>query len=79
MGYVVSGAGNFMEADTRHRNHVPSGSLKFFTGQESTLGGFVHVEVTKKQMDITFIQARGTSLYRTTLPRRDFDDSSPSP
>ncbi|XP_023647515.1 tartrate-resistant acid phosphatase type 5a [Paramormyrops kingsleyae] len=79
VGYVVSGAGNFMEADTRHRNHVPSGSLKFFTGQESTLGGFVHVEVTKKQMDITFIQARGTSLYRTTLPRRDFDDSVASP
>ncbi|KAJ8404152.1 hypothetical protein AAFF_G00339250 [Aldrovandia affinis] len=71
VGYVVSGAGNFMENSTRHRNHVPRGSLKFFSGQLSTLGGFVHVEVTEEQMVITFIQARGTSLYRTALPRRD--------
>ncbi|KAI1886808.1 hypothetical protein AGOR_G00199620 [Albula goreensis] len=48
--------------------------------QESTMGGFAHVEVSKKQMDITFIQARGTSLYRTTLPRRDIDTSAtPAP
>ncbi|XP_018617213.1 tartrate-resistant acid phosphatase type 5a isoform X2 [Scleropages formosus] len=76
VGYVVSGAGNFMEDDTRHRNCVPHGSLKFFSGQESTLGGFVHVEVTKKQMVITYIQAKGSSLYRTTLSRRDPDDSN---
>ncbi|XP_036404913.1 tartrate-resistant acid phosphatase type 5a [Megalops cyprinoides] len=75
VGYVVSGAGNFMEADMRHRNQVPRGSLKFFAGQESTMGGFAHVEVTKKQMVITFFQARGTSLYRTTLSKRDIDDS----
>ncbi|KAG9338745.1 hypothetical protein JZ751_007712 [Albula glossodonta] len=80
VGYVVSGAGNFMEADMTHKNHVPHGSLKFFAGQESTMGGFAHVEVSKKQMDITFIQARGTSLYRTTLPRRDIDTSAtPAP
>ncbi|KAL4647951.1 tartrate-resistant acid phosphatase type 5 isoform X1 [Arapaima gigas] len=74
VGYVVSGAGNFMDPDTRHRSHVPRGSLKFFTGQESTLGGFVHVEVTKKEMVMTYIQAKGTSLYRTKLSRRDLDD-----
>ncbi|XP_035260785.1 tartrate-resistant acid phosphatase type 5a [Anguilla anguilla] len=75
VGYVVSGAGNFMEADMTHRHHVPRGSLKFFTGAASTMGGFVHAEVTKKRMDLTFYQARGTSLYRTSLPRRDIDQS----
>ncbi|XP_061087366.1 tartrate-resistant acid phosphatase type 5a [Conger conger] len=73
VGYVVSGAGNFMEADMSHRRHVPHGSLKFFTGETSTMGGFVHAEVTKKSMDLTFFQARGTSLYRTSLPRRNID------
>ncbi|XP_064179506.1 tartrate-resistant acid phosphatase type 5a [Anguilla rostrata] len=65
VGYVVSGAGNFMEADMTHRHHVPRGSLKFFTGAASTMGGFVHAEVTKKRMDLTFYQARGTSLYQS--------------
>lgn len=71
VGYVVSGAGNFMDSDMRHRNAVPDGSLKFFTGQSSTLGGFAHMELTKSKLIITFIQARGTSLYRTVLPKRD--------
>ncbi|XP_066564126.1 tartrate-resistant acid phosphatase type 5a [Amia ocellicauda] len=70
VGYVVSGAGNFLENIQEHRKSVPNGSLKFFSGQSSTLGGFAHVEVTNTQMTITFIQARGTSLYRTVLPRR---------
>ncbi|KAJ8345143.1 hypothetical protein SKAU_G00293360 [Synaphobranchus kaupii] len=73
VGYVVSGAGNFLESSTRHWKHVPSGALKFFSGQPSTLGGFAHVEVTQEQMVITFIQAGGTSLYCTTLPRRELN------
>ncbi|KAL1005810.1 hypothetical protein UPYG_G00064250 [Umbra pygmaea] len=71
VGYVVSGAGNFLDPDTRHWNHVPKDTLKFFTGQASTLGGFVHAEVTEDKMTLTYLQARGTSLYRTVLPRRD--------
>uniref|UniRef100_A0A4W5MLM2 Tartrate-resistant acid phosphatase type 5 n=1 Tax=Hucho hucho TaxID=62062 RepID=A0A4W5MLM2_9TELE len=74
VGYVVSGAGNFLDPDTRHWHHVPKDALKFFTGQASTLGGFVHGEVTKDKMILTFIQAKGTSLYRTVLPRRDIND-----
>ncbi|CAN9509856.1 unnamed protein product [Ophioblennius macclurei] len=70
VGYVVSGAGNFLDPDVRHWKHVPDGAVKFFTGQASTLGGFVHAEVTKDQMVMTFIQAKGTSLYRAVLPRR---------
>ncbi|KAM4594691.1 tartrate-resistant acid phosphatase type 5a [Fundulus diaphanus] len=72
VGYVVSGAGNFLDPDIRHWNHVPEGSLKFFTGQASTLGGFVHAEVTKSKLVLTFFQAKGTSLYRTVLSQREF-------
>ncbi|XP_076133355.1 tartrate-resistant acid phosphatase type 5a [Alosa pseudoharengus] len=78
VGYVVSGAGNFVDPDTRHRKHVPHNSLKFFTGKASTLGGFTHIEIDKKKMTITFIQARGTSLYRAVLSKRDLNfDSMP--
>ncbi|KAM4585444.1 tartrate-resistant acid phosphatase type 5a [Odontesthes bonariensis] len=73
VGYVVSGAGNFLDPDIRHWNHIPKGSLKFFTGQASTLGGFVHAEVTKDKMFVTFFQAKGTSLYRTVLSQREFN------
>ncbi|XP_065809844.1 tartrate-resistant acid phosphatase type 5a isoform X2 [Labrus bergylta] len=73
VGYVVSGAGNFLDPDASHWNHVPKGSVKFFTGQASTLGGFVHAEVTKNHMILTFYQAKGTSLYRTVLPQRNFE------
>lgn len=71
VGYVVSGAGNFLDPDVRHWKQVPDGSVKFFTGQASTLGGFVHAEVTKNNMTVTFYQARGTSLYRTVLSQRN--------
>ncbi|XP_061080730.1 tartrate-resistant acid phosphatase type 5-like [Conger conger] len=70
VGYVVSGAGNFVENSTRHWAHVPRGALRFFSGQSSPLGGFAHVEVTQERMVITFIQARGSSLYRASLPPR---------
>ncbi|KAK2815709.1 hypothetical protein Q5P01_026176 [Channa striata] len=73
IGYVVSGAGNFLDPDTHHWKYVPKGSVKFFTGKASTLGGFVHAEVTKNKMIVTFFQAKGTSLYRTVLSDRDFD------
>ncbi|XP_054459861.1 tartrate-resistant acid phosphatase type 5a isoform X2 [Anoplopoma fimbria] len=73
VGYVVSGAGNFLDPDVRHWNHVPKGTVKFFTGQASTLGGFIHAEVTKDKMIVTFLQAKGTSLYRTVLSQRVFE------
>ncbi|XP_030592994.1 tartrate-resistant acid phosphatase type 5a isoform X1 [Archocentrus centrarchus] len=73
VGYVVSGAGNFLDPDVTHWHHVPKGSLKFFTGQASTLGGFMHAEVTQNKMIVTFYQAKGTSLYRTVLSQRDLN------
>lgn len=71
VGYIVSGAGNFLDPDKRHWNQNPKGSVKFFTGQASTLGGFVHAEVTKNKMIVTFYQAKGTSLYRAVLSPRN--------
>ncbi|XP_014872334.1 tartrate-resistant acid phosphatase type 5a [Poecilia latipinna] len=72
VGYVVSGAGNFLDDDTRHWNHVPKDSLKFFTGKSSTKGGFVHAEVTDSKLFLTYFQAIGTSLFRTVLSQREF-------
>lgn len=71
VGYVVSGAGNFLDPDITHWYDVPQDALKFFTGQASTLGGFVHGEVAKNKMTLTFFQAKGTSLYRTVLTDRN--------
>ncbi|XP_029914256.1 tartrate-resistant acid phosphatase type 5a [Myripristis murdjan] len=71
VGYVVSGAGNFLDPDVRHWHHVPKGTIKFFTGKASTMGGFVHVEAKKEKMIVTFLQAKGSSLYRVVLPRRN--------
>ncbi|XP_049575391.1 tartrate-resistant acid phosphatase type 5a isoform X2 [Syngnathus scovelli] len=71
VGYIVSGAGNFLDADIRHWKKVPEGSVKFFLGSLSMLGGFVHAEVTENKMMLTFFQAEGTSLYRTVLSPRN--------
>ncbi|KAM9313915.1 tartrate-resistant acid phosphatase type 5-like [Pholidichthys leucotaenia] len=73
IGYVVSGAGNFMDPDISHWHDVPKGSVKFFTGQPSTLGGFVHAEVNNNKMILTFFKAKGTSLFRTVLSQRKLD------
>ncbi|XP_069783759.1 tartrate-resistant acid phosphatase type 5-like isoform X2 [Narcine bancroftii] len=70
IGYVLSGAGNFMENSTKHKHHVPEGWLKFFYADISSFGGFVYVEIVPEQMIITYIEAHGKSLYRTTIPRR---------
>ncbi|XP_043940579.1 tartrate-resistant acid phosphatase type 5 [Protopterus annectens] len=70
VGYVLSGAGNFMEYSVDHIHDVPKGSLKFYYADPRSLGGFAHVVVNKKQMIVTFIEANGRSLYQTVLPRR---------
>ncbi|XP_048378028.1 tartrate-resistant acid phosphatase type 5a isoform X1 [Stegostoma tigrinum] len=70
IGYVLSGAGNFMENSTKHKDYVPKEWLKFFYADISSLGGFVYVEITSDEMTITFIEALGKSLYQTTIPRR---------
>ncbi|XP_060619558.1 tartrate-resistant acid phosphatase type 5 [Anolis sagrei] len=70
LGHVLSGAGNFMDESRQHLNQVPAGYLRFFYGSTASQGGFTYVEIDGKEMSITFIEARGKSLYKTTLPRR---------
>ncbi|XP_075062814.1 tartrate-resistant acid phosphatase type 5 [Mixophyes fleayi] len=71
IGYVLSGAGNFMENSRKHEKHVPAGYLRFFQGDEETMGSFAYVQITPKEMNITYIQSGGKSTFHTTLyPRR---------
>ncbi|XP_072104364.1 tartrate-resistant acid phosphatase type 5a isoform X1 [Mobula birostris] len=69
IGYVLSGAGNFMEDSTKHEHCIPKHWLKFYYADISSLGGFAYVEVMPEQMAVTYIEARGKSLYRTAIPR----------
>lgn len=70
VGYVLSGAGNFMDPSKRHFNKVPNGYLRFHYGSEDSLGGFVYLEINPKEMGITYMEASGKSLYKAVLPRR---------
>ncbi|KAM9312062.1 tartrate-resistant acid phosphatase type 5 [Gastrophryne carolinensis] len=67
IGYVLSGAGNFMENSRKHDDDVPQGYLRFFQGEEETMGSFAYVKITAKEMTITYIQSGGKSLFQTTL------------
>nr|XP_025041285.1 tartrate-resistant acid phosphatase type 5 [Pelodiscus sinensis] len=70
VGYVLSGAGNFMENSRKHFHQVPAGFLRFFYAAPASLGGFAYVEIDGKEMSVTYIEASGKSLYKTSLPRR---------
>ncbi|XP_075715155.1 tartrate-resistant acid phosphatase type 5 isoform X2 [Rhinoderma darwinii] len=71
IGYVLSGAGNFMENSRKHEEKVPQGYLRFFQGDLETMGSFVYMQVTPKEMNITYIQSGGKSLFQTTLYPRN--------
>ncbi|XP_034953156.1 tartrate-resistant acid phosphatase type 5 [Zootoca vivipara] len=70
LGYVLSGAGNFMDDSKQHLHEVPAGYLRFFYGHASSQGGFAYIEINGKEMSITYIEGKGKSLYKTSLPRR---------
>ncbi|XP_061485367.1 tartrate-resistant acid phosphatase type 5 isoform X2 [Rhineura floridana] len=70
LGYVLSGAGNFMDDSKQHLHEVPAGYLRFFYGHTSSQGGFAYIEINGKEMSITYIEGKGKSLYKTSLPRR---------
>ncbi|XP_028568474.1 tartrate-resistant acid phosphatase type 5 isoform X2 [Podarcis muralis] len=70
LGYVLSGAGNFMDDNKQHLHEVPAGYLRFFYGHASSQGGFAYIEINAKEMSITYIEGKGKSLYKTSLPRR---------
>ncbi|XP_063787313.1 tartrate-resistant acid phosphatase type 5 [Pseudophryne corroboree] len=71
IGYVLSGAGNFMEDSRKHEKDVPEGYLRFYQGELEAMGSFVYMQATPKELNITYIQSGGKSTFRTTLhPRR---------
>ncbi|NWZ29848.1 PPA5 phosphatase, partial [Asarcornis scutulata] len=70
VGYVVSGAGNFMEPTQRHGGAVPPGSLRFFYGAPESPGGFAHLRLEPHAATVTFLEATGRVLYRVALPPR---------
>ncbi|XP_077186041.1 tartrate-resistant acid phosphatase type 5 isoform X2 [Paroedura picta] len=70
VGYVLSGAGNFMDNSTKNQHLVPAGYLRFFYGQTASLGGFAYIKIDGKEMSITYLDNKRRSLYKTSLPRR---------
>lgn len=70
VGYVLSGAGNFMDPSKKHHRKVPNGYLRFHYGDENSLGGFAYVEINSKEMSVTYMEASGKSLFKTSIPRR---------
>ncbi|KAM8973698.1 tartrate-resistant acid phosphatase type 5 [Pelodytes ibericus] len=72
IGYILSGAGNFMQNSRRHKHKVPNGYLRFYEGEAETMGGFVYVVLTPKEMNITYVQSGGKSTFQTSLYPRSF-------
>ncbi|NWR95425.1 PPA5 phosphatase, partial [Furnarius figulus] len=70
VGYILSGAGNFLEDSRPHEGSVPAGSLRFFFGPPSAPGGFAHVRLEPHKATVTFLEATGRVLHRVTLPPR---------
>lgn len=71
VGYVVSGAGNFVEESQHHSGAVPPGSLRFFFGAPASPGGFAHLRLDAHAATVTYLEATGRVLYRVALPPRD--------
>ncbi|XP_041344000.1 tartrate-resistant acid phosphatase type 5 [Pyrgilauda ruficollis] len=70
VGYILSGAGNFMEDSRPHEGSVPPGALRFFFGSPASPGGFAHVRLEPRAATVTFLEATGRVLHRVTLPPR---------
>lgn len=68
--YLLSGASNFIDPSTQHKNSVPHGSLKFHWADEFSMGGFGIVETNDDEMIWSFLSAEGKPLYQTTIQPR---------
>ncbi|XP_025109580.1 tartrate-resistant acid phosphatase type 5-like [Pomacea canaliculata] len=71
LDFILSGSANFIDESMAHETAVPPGSLKFHWADITKLGGFVYAEATSKNMTITYMEANGKILYKTTVfPRK---------
>ncbi|EDO39012.1 predicted protein [Nematostella vectensis] len=68
--YFVIGAGAYVEDNTQHKPSVPKGSSLFYWANQWHYGGFATVQASTSSMNITFVDAEGSSLYsRSLYPR----------
>ncbi|XP_075433627.1 tartrate-resistant acid phosphatase type 5 [Ascaphus truei] len=70
VGYVLSGAGNFVEHSLKHQDKVPKDYLRFYHADTTSMGGYAYVEITPKEMTVTYIQTGGKCLFQTSLAPR---------
>lgn len=70
VGYVISGAGTFMNPSLEHIADVPPGSLRFHFADIEGLGGFVHGTATVQNLTFFYIDGRGKRIFSVTLPPR---------
>lgn len=69
VGYVVSGAANFVDPNATHTDSVPPGSLKFYWADKTEIlkGSFVVAQASRRNITLTYIDTDGKSLYQTYL------------
>ena len=71
LNYILSGCANFIDASEAHKGSVPGGSSLFHWADLTKLGGFVYAEASPTNMTITYLEASGKILFKTTvLPRK---------
>nr|KAG5714028.1 hypothetical protein BaRGS_020356 [Batillaria attramentaria] len=71
LDFILSGCANFIDGSLAHQNSVPAGTSKFHWADLLGLGGLVYAEATATNMTVTYIEAKGSVLYQTTVyPRK---------
>jgi tartrate-resistant acid phosphatase type 5 len=70
--FILSGASNFVDNSTAHKNAVPKGSLKFHWADTLDVvnGGFALANVNEQNMTVTYYESNGHELHQLLiLPR----------
>lgn len=67
--YFVAGANSWNSKSNEHLSSVPDGSLKFRWPETTELvyGGFLLIEAGQNKMNVNFVKADGTILYKKEI------------
>ncbi|KAM8884426.1 tartrate-resistant acid phosphatase type 5-like [Synchiropus picturatus] len=68
--YVVSGSGAVSDPCTNHKDSVPLSWQIYSSPVNFTVGGLAFVEVTSRDMTVSFMQTDGKCVYKATIPKR---------